>query len=433
MPPAPDAGQSRREDAGQSRRDDAGQPRPHGAGRRAVEVFLAFLRLGLSSFGGPVAHLGYFRTEFVERRRWLDDRDYSDLVALCQFLPGPASSQVGIGLGLSRAGWAGALAAWCGFTLPSAFALVLFAWGIGHYAGLAASGAVHGLKVVAVAVVAQAVWGMSRSLCPDRPRAAIAIGAALLTLLLPTALAQVGAIVVAGLVGWRWLALPAAAPAGHRGYGVSARAGAIAIAIFLALLVALPVWAAASGSAFVALLDGFYRAGALVFGGGHVVLPLLQSAVVPAGFADAETFIAGYGAAQAVPGPLFTFAAFLGTVAQAPDAASAGWGAGWIGGWRGGLAMLVAIFVPAFLLVVGALPFWEAMRRRPGIQSTMAGINAGVVGILLAALYDPVWTSAIRSREDFALALAAFGLLVWAKASPLLVVALAAAGGWLIG
>ncbi|WP_225879105.1 chromate efflux transporter [Zeimonas arvi] len=407
--------------------------------RHAASVFLVFLRLGLTSFGGPVAHLGYFRNEFVERRRWLDDHDYSDLVALCQFLPGPASSQVGIAIGLSRAGWLGALAAWCGFTLPSAFALILFGWGIAQHGWLATSGVVHGLKLAAVAVVAQAVWGMARSLCPDAPRTGIAIGAALLTLLLPNALSQVGAILVAGLVGWRWLAMPAAEAAEHRGYGVSKRAGAMAIAAFLSLLVLLPIWAGVSGSAFATLVDGFYRAGALVFGGGHVVLPLLQSAVVPGGFVDPEAFTAGYGAAQAVPGPLFTFAAYLGAVAQAPVAEAglaaesvAGSGNGWIGGWRGGLAMLVAIFLPAFLLVVAALPFWEALRRRASIRSAMAGVNAGVVGILLAALYDPVWTSAVHSREDFALALAAFGLLVYAKASPIAVVAFAALGGAMI-
>jgi len=404
---------------------------------RTVEVFLAFLRLGLTSFGGPVAHLGYFRNEFVERRRWLDDHDYSDLVALCQFLPGPASSQVGIALGLSRAGWPGALAAWS--RLHAALGLrARWLVRVGQSRGTPSSpprASSHGLKLAAVAVVAQAVWGMARSLCPDRPRAGIAIGAALLTLLLPSALAQVGAIVVAGFVGWRQLSAPDSAPAAHRSYGVSKRAGALAIAAFLALLVVLPLWASASGSAFATLVDGFYRAGALVFGGGHVVLPLLQSAVVSGGFVDAETFTAGYGAAQAVPGPLFTFAAYLGAVAQAPVAEAAGSAAGqaaaWIGGWRGGVSMLVAIFVPAFLLVVGALPFWEALRRRAGIRSAVAGVNAGVVGILLAALYDPVWTSAVHSRADFALALAAFGLLVRARASPVVVVALAALAGWL--
>lgn len=396
-----------------------------------VEVFLAFLRLGLISFGGPVAHLGYFRNEFVVRRRWLGEHDYSDLVALCQFLPGPASSQVGIALGLSRAGWAGALAAWLGFTLPSALALIAFAYGIARYGDLASSGAVHGLKVVAVAVVAQAVWGMARTLCPDRARAAIALGAALVTLLLPTSLAQIGALLVAALIGWLWLETTAQPVVEHQGYRVSRGTGTAALILFAALLIGLPVWAAASGWPVARLMDGFYRAGALVFGGGHVVLPLLQSAVVPGGFVDNQTFLAGYGAAQAVPGPLFTFAAYLGAVMHlAPDATPGAPLDGLIGGWRGGLLMLGTIFLPAFLLVAGALPFWDALRRRVGIRSTMAGVNAGVVGILLSALYDPVWTNAIHSRSDFALALAAFGLLVYARVSPPAVVALAAMAGW---
>jgi chromate transporter len=330
---------------------------------------------------------------------------------------------VGIALGLSRAGWPGALAARCGFTLPSAFALILFGWGIAQHGWLATSGVVHGLKLAAVAVVAQAVWGMARSLCPDRPRAAMAIGAALLTLLLPNALSQVGAILVAGLVGWRWLAVAEAATAEHRGYGVSRRAGALAIAAFLALLVLLPVWAGVSGSPFVALLDGFYRAGALVFGGGHVVLPLLQAGVVPPGWVGNDAFLAGYGAAQAVPGPLFTFAAFLGAAMPAPA-----------GGWFGGIVLLLAIFLPAFLLVAGTLPYWESLRRRAAVQRAMGGINAAVVGILGAALHDPVWTSAIHGNADFALALAAYGLLTFGRMSPVFVVALAAlAGGLLAG
>jgi chromate transporter len=390
-------------------------PRPG----NVLEVLLAFFRLGLTSFGGPVAHLGYFRTEFVERRRWLDDRSYSDLVALCQFLPGPASSQVGMALGLSRAGWLGALMAWVGFTLPSALALVVFAYGIAHRGDLAGSGAVQGLKVVAVAVVAQAVWGMAKSLCPDRFRAGLAIFAALLTLVLPSALGQVGAILLCGLIGWRLLELPHQQPSAHRGYGVSRRAGVVALALFAVLLVGLPLVAQATGSVLWTLIDGFYRAGALVFGGGHVVLPLLQSTVVPTGVVSNADFLAGYGAAQAVPGPLFTFAAFLGAVMSGP-----------LSGWVGGLVFLVVIFVPAFLLVVGALPFWDALRQRDGIQATMAGVNAGVVGILLSALYDPVWTSAIHGRVEFGLGLAAFGLLVYARVSPLLVVALSAAAGW---
>ncbi len=398
---------------------DAGTPTEPPRRGSALEVLLVFLKLGLTSFGGPVAHLGYFRTEFVERRRWLDDKSYGDLVALCQFLPGPASSQVGMALGLRRAGWAGALAAWMGFTLASAIALILFAYGVAEGPALAASGAVHGLKVVAVAVVAQAVWGMAKSLCPDRLRAGIAIVAALVVLAVPTAAGQVGAIVLGGLVG-RWaLQLGHMAPATHQDYGIRRRTGALLLALFAALLLLLPVLAASHSTPWLQATAVFYRAGALVFGGGHVVLPLLQAGVVPPGWIDNNTFLAGYGAAQAVPGPLFTFAAYLGAAMPPP-----------LGGWAGGLALLVVIFVPAFLLVAGALPFWEAMRQRDGVQRAMGGINAAVVGVLAAALYDPVWTSAIHSRADFGLALAAFGLLVYARLSPVLVVALAAAAGW---
>ena len=386
-----------------------------------LEVFLAFLKLGLTSFGGPVAHLGYLRTEFVERRKWLDDKSYSDLVALCQFLPGPASSQVGIALGLGRAGWGGALAAWLGFTLPSAVALILFAAGVTHWAGLAQSGAVHGLKVVAVAVVAQAVWGMAKSLCPDRLRAGVAIVAALLVLAVPSAMGQIAAIVAGGVVG-RWALPPGHLPAAqHHDHGVSKATGAALLGLFAALLIALPMLAAATDWPPLSVIASFYRSGALVFGGGHVVLPLLQAGVVPTGLVSNDVFLAGYGAAQAVPGPLFTFAAFLGAAMQGP-----------FGGWLGGGALLLAIFLPAFLLVVGALPFWETLRQRDGVQRAMAGVNAAVVGVLLAALYDPVWTSAIHSKADFGLALAAFGLLVYARLSPVWVVGLAAVAGWLL-
>lgn len=398
-------------------------PAPAQAPQRgtALEVLLAFLQLGLTSFGGPIAHLAYFRTEFVERRRWLDERSYGDLVALCQFLPGPASSQVGMALGLRRAGWAGALAAWLGFTLPSALALILFAYGVAEWAGLAALGVLHGLKVAAVAVVAQALWGMARSLCPDRLRAGIAIGAALGVLLLPTAAGQLAVILLGGLVG-RWaLRLQPLPPATHQDYGVRRRTGACLLLLCAALLVLLPLLAAAWPSAWLAAVAVFYQAGALVFGGGHVVLPLLQAGVVPPGWVSNEAFLAGYGAAQAVPGPLFTFAAYLGAAMPAP-----------LGGWLGGLALLAVIFVPAFLLLAGALPFWEALRQREAVQRAMAGINAAVVGLLAAALYDPVWASAIHSRADFGLALAAFGLLVHARLSPVLVVLLAAAAGWLM-
>jgi chromate transporter len=387
----------------------------------AWSVFLVFLRLGLSSFGGPVAHLGYFRAEFVERRKWLDDRSFTDLVALCQFLPGPASSQVGIAVGLTRAGWAGSLAAWLGFTMPSALLLIAFAYGIARYGALAQSSAVHGLKVVAVAVVAQAVWGMAKSLCPDRPRAGLAIAAALLTLALPGAWGQIGAIVLSALAGLGLLHLPAEAAAPHQPCGVSRRAGTLALALFFLLLAGLPLLAAALASPLLHLVDGFYRAGALVFGGGHVVLPLLQATVVPSGAVSNADFLAGYGAAQAVPGPLFTFAAYLGTVIAGP------WPA-----WVGGLVFLVAIFVPAYLLVAGALPFWDTLRQRTRVRAAMAGVNAGVVGILLSALYDPVWTSAIHTRADFGLALAAFGLLVYARVSPFVVVLATAAGAWLL-
>ncbi|MBI5721318.1 MAG: chromate efflux transporter [Burkholderiales bacterium] len=400
--------------------DQEARPAAEPASRDSpLEVLLVFLKLGLTSFGGPVAHLGYFRTEFVERRKWLDDKSYSDLVALCQFLPGPASSQVGIALGLGRAGGLGALAAWAGFTLPSAIALIGFAFGVGQWSALASSGAVHGLKVVAVAVVAQAVWGMAKSLCPDRLRAGLAVAAALLVLAIPTAVGQVAAIAFGGLVG-RWaLQLGHLPPAQHRNYGVPRRAGAALLLLFAALLVVLPALAATAGSVVLSAVSVFYQAGALVFGGGHVVLPLLQAGVVPPGWVGNDAFLAGYGAAQAVPGPLFTFAAYLGAVMPSP-----------LGGWVGGIALLLAVFAPAFLLVVGALPFWELLRQRDGVQRAMGGINAAVVGVLGAALYDPVWTSAIRSRADFGLTLAAFGLLVYGRVPPVFVVIAAAMGGW---
>jgi chromate transporter len=385
------------------------------------EVFVLFLRLGLTSFGGPVAHLGYFRGEFVERRKWLDEHAYSDIVALSQFLPGPASSKVGMTIGLMRAGWGGMLAAWVAFTLPSAVLLILFGIGLARYGAVADSGVVHGLKIVAVAIVAQAVWGMAKSLCPDRPRAMLAIAATLLVLTLPTALSQVGAIVACGLVGATLLKLPPRPLPSTMVLNVTRRAGFIAIALFFLLLIGLPLAASMSGDTLLTQFAGFYRSGALVFGGGHVVLPLLQSTAVGSGMVTNADFLAGYGAAQAVPGPLFTFAAFLGTVSSGP-----------LAGWAGGLLMLVAIFLPAALLVVAALPFWQLLKTRPGVQNAVAGINAGVVGILLAALYNPVWTSAIGSPRDFGLALLCFALLVVMRWSPLIVVAIAAGGGWLL-
>ncbi|SAL86938.1 chromate transport protein [Caballeronia arvi] len=382
-------------------------------------MFATFLKLGLTSFGGPVAHLGYFRAEFVTRRKWLDDASYTDLVALCQFLPGPASSQVGIAIGFGRAGWLGALAAWAGFTLPSAAALIVLAFGMARWAQLAQSGAVHGLKIAAVAIVAQAVVGMKASLCPDRPTSGIAVSAALIALSIPSAIGQLTAIALGGVVGWQMLPLKHLAPAQHRRYEISRTQGMILLTAFACLLLLLPGLASLTGMQWVKAAAVFYRSGALVFGGGHVVLPLLQASVVPPGWVANDVFLAGYGAAQAVPGPLFTFAAFLGAVMPSP-----------LGGWQGGLAMLGAMFLPAFLLVLGALPFWETLRQRDAIQRAMRGVNAAVVGILGAALYDPVWTSAVHSRSDVGLALAALGLLMVGRVSPVFVVALTAVGGF---
>ncbi len=390
--------------------------------RRAWPVFLVFLRLGLTSFGGPIAHIGYFRDEFVTRRRWLTERSYADLVALCQFLPGPASSQVGMALGLSRAGYAGALAAWAGFTLPSALALILLALGISRYGGYVPPGALHGLKVVAVAVVAQAVWGMARNLCPDALRVAIMAIAACGVLLVPSALGQVGVIAAAGIAGV--LLCKPAPTAEHDPLPItlSQRGGAVWLSVFFALLVGLPILTQLLPSRTVAMVDAFYRAGSLVFGGGHVVLPLLQAAVVPSGWVNNEAFLAGYGATQAVPGPLFTFAAFLGaSMNNTPT------------GWAGGMICLVAIFTPSFLLVAGALPFWERLRRNLRTQAALAGVNAAVVGLLLAALYQPVWTSAIHRPQDFCLALVALVALMFWKLPPWLVVAGTGAAGWLLG
>lgn len=386
------------------------------------DVLMVFLRLGLTSFGGPVAHLGYFHGEFVARRKWLDEKSYADLVALCQFLPGPASSQVGIAVGLMRAGLAGALAAWVGFTLPSAIALVLFAYGVETFGGALGSGWLHGLKVVAVAVVAQAVLGMMRSLAPDRERATLAAAAAVIVLAIPSAWGQVGAIVLGGVAGVVLFKDTASDDHASLPLTVSRATGAWILAIFFLLLIGLPLLAAAAPSHALQMFEAFYRAGSLVFGGGHVVLPLLQASVVPPGWVTNDAFLAGYGAAQAVPGPLFTFAAYLGAV-MGPQP----------NGWLGAALGLVAIFLPSFFLVVGALPFWEQLRRRPAAQAALRGVNAAVVGLLLAALYDPVWTAGIARGADFALAIAAFLLLFMWKAPPWLVVILSAAGGAAIG
>jgi chromate transporter len=402
--------------------DPTPESQAHIAERRSVgEIFLVFLRLGLTSFGGPIAHLGYFRDEFVQRRKWLDDRTYADLVALCQFTPGAASSKAGIGIGFMMGGLPGALASWLAFTFPSALALVLFAYGVTAYSEFLDSGFLHGLKVVAVAVVALAVWGMARNLCPDAPRATLAVGAALVFTAWPTSFGQIAAIVAGGVIGLAFLKDTRDGAHAPMPAGWSRSAGALALGLFFLLLFGLPVLTVLVPNQALALFDSFFRSGSLVFGGGHVVLPLLQSEVVPPGWVTNDTFLAGYGAAQAVPGPLFTFSGYLGVVmGPAPN------------GLAGAAIALVAIFLPSFLLTVGALPFWDRLRRVQAIRSALIGVNAAVVGLLLAALYDPVWTSAIASPADFALALAAFALLALWKVPPWLVVLLTALGGWAI-
>lgn len=387
----------------------------------AWAIFLVFLRLGLTSFGGPVAHLGYFREEFVHRRRWLDEQGYADLVALCQFLPGPASSQVGIAIGLLRGGYRGSLAAWTGFTLPSAIALMLFALGISRWGDGLPDGLLHGPKIVAVAVVAQAVWGMARNLCTDGLRISIALASACMVLLVAGVWTQLVVIVAAGLVGLLLFSPgdgPGLTPFRPR---IGRRTGALALLLFFTLLLILPVLAGATTSHALALLDSFYRAGSLVFGGGHVVLPLLQAEVVPPAWVSNDTFLAGYGAAQAVPGPLFTFSAFLGASMDSGK-----------GGLVNALICLVAVFIPSFLLVYGALPFWDRLRVNRHMQAALIAVNAAVVGLLLAALYDPVWTSAIFGPRDFALAMVALAaLMVW-KLPPWLVVLCGGIAGWLL-
>ncbi|BAU90006.1 chromate transporter [Methylorubrum populi] len=388
--------------------------RPGGVG----EVFLVFLRLGLTSFGGPIAHLGYFRQALVTRRRWIDEAGYADLVALCQFLPGPASSQVGFALGVLRGGGLlGGLAAWTAFTLPSALLLLAFAYGASALSGPVAEGLIHGLKLVAVAVVAQAVWGMARSLAPDRSRASLALGALLLTVFAPTALSQILAIALGAAAGLVLCRSDDGPGSGPRAVPVSRRAGALAGTVFLLLLIGLPVLAQELGSHALAVSDAFYRSGAFVFGGGHVVLPLLRSAVVEPGWVSPDRFLAGYGAAQAVPGPLFTVAAYLGAVAEpGPN------------GLPGAALALAAIFLPGLLLVYAALPFWDAVRARPAARAAMRGTNAAVVGILAAALYDPVWTGAVVAPRDFAIAAVAFVLLTVWRAPPWSVVVLTVLG-----
>lgn len=385
-----------------------------------AEVFGAFLKLGLTSFGGPIAHLGYFRTEFVERRRWLDDAAYADLVALCQFLPGPASSQVGFALGLMRGGWSGACAAFVGFTLPSALLLLAFAQIMPLLSGPLASGALDGLKIVAVAIVAQAVLGMARNLCPDRIRAGIAVGAVACLAIIPGVIGMLGAIALGAVAGAALIKPELGTTDRSLGMPVTPRQGIGALVVFAAMIGLLPLLA--DLSQVFAMLDGFVRAGALVFGGGHVVLPLLEAETVAQGWVSRDAFLAGYGAAQAVPGPLFTFATYLGAV-QGPGP----------NGLTGALLASLAIFAPGFLILIAALPHWAQLRSQPAARAMMRGANAAVVGVLGAALYDPVFTTAIGDLGDLALALACLVLLMLWRSPPWLVVLGAAGAGAALG
>ncbi len=379
-----------------------------------AEVFWVFLRLGLTSFGGPVAHLAYFREAFVQRRRWLSDEAYADLVALCQFLPGPGSSQVSMVIGLRRAGWSGLLAAWVAFTLPSAILLVAFAYGVAAFGDVSGAGWLDGVKAAAVAVVAQAVIQMARTLTPDLSRLVIAAVGAGVLLVVASPVTQIAVIVLGGLVGWLWLR-PDHPEAVRTLARVSHRGGVLALTAFTTLLVALPVLAAVTDDPALRLADIFYRTGALVFGGGHVVLPLLEAQTVQTGLLDGDTFLAGYGAAQAVPGPLFTFSAYLGaSMESAPN------------GVLGAAIALVAVFLPAGLLVVGVLPFWDRLRQAPAARSVVMGVNAAVVGILAAALYDPVITHGLVSPGTVAIAVAVFVSQWWSRV-PIWVAVVAAA------
>lgn len=408
MTPTPDAGIAHDRDQ-----------TPRGSVR---EVFWAFLRLGVTSFGGPIAHLGYFRDDLVARRKWMSDAAYADLVALCQFLPGPASSQVGFAMGLHRAGTLGAIAAFLAFTLPSAILMVAFAFGASLFEGVIGAGLLTGLKIVAVAIVAQAVWGMAKTLTPDARRASIAVVAAVIALVLAGSVGQVLAIVLGAAAG---LLLCRRAPASDAAdiirFPVSRTAGIVSLSLFAVILLGMPILAALAGSGTLSLFDTFFRAGALVFGGGHVVLPLLQAGVVETGWVSPEQFLAGYGAAQAMPGPLFTVSAYLGALATVGP-----------GGIPGAAIALVAIFLPGFLLLVGVLPFWNALRPRPVVQAAMRGANAAVVGILGAALYQPLFTTAIVGVGSFGLALVCFVLLVSWKLPPWAVVLVGGAGGILL-
>ncbi|UGB30388.1 chromate transporter [Metabacillus sp. B2-18] len=381
-----------------------------------LEILFISTRLGLTSFGGPVAHLGYFHNEYIRRRKWLDEKSYADLVALCQFLPGPASSQVGIGIGVMRAGVLGGIVSFIGFTLPSVIALIVFAL-ILQGIDVADAGWIHGLKIVAVAVVAHAILGMAQKLTPDLKRKTLALLALVSTLLWQTAFTQVGVILIAAFIGFLLYKENKDTDDADLQVPISKRFALVCLSLFFGLLVLLPILRETTALNWIAMFDSFYRSGSLVFGGGHVVLPLLEREFVPTGWMTEEAFLAGYGAAQAVPGPLFTFAAYLGAV---------------MNGWQGGLLATIAIFLPAFLLIFGTLPFWDTLRRNPKIKGALMGVNAAVVGILISAFYQPIWTSSILTPIDFAFAAILFTMLVYYKLSPWIIVIVGAIGGSLI-
>lgn len=386
-------------------------------GKSFIEILLVSTRLGVTSFGGPVAHLGYFYEEYVLKRKWIDEKSYADLVALCQFLPGPASSQVGIGIGIIRGGLLGGILAFIGFTAPSVIALILFAM-ILQGMELHDSGWIHGLKIVAVAVVAHAILGMAQKLAPDIHRKAIALIVLVGTLLWPTVYTQVGLILIAGAAGLLiYKKHEVEKEVSTFDFPISKRFAIGCLGLFFGLLILLPVLREVTSIHWIALFDSFYRSGSLVFGGGHVVLPLLEREFVPTGWLSKEDFLSGYGATQAVPGPLFTFAAYIGAV---------------INGWKGGILATFAIFLPAFLLVLGALPFWNILRQNPKIKGALMGVNAAVVGILIAAFYHPIWTSTILAPIDFAFAAILFSMLVYWKLPPWVIVIAGAAGGSLV-
>ncbi|MCM3763372.1 chromate transporter [Neobacillus niacini] len=387
-------------------------------GKALIEIWLVSTKLGLTSFGGPIAHLGYYHEEYVRRRKWLDEKSYADLVALCQFLPGPASSQVGIGIGVMRGGLLGGILAFLGFTAPSAIALILFALLMQGF-DVSGAGWIHGLKIVAVAVVAHAILGMAQKLTPDVTTKTIALFAVVGTLLLPGAFTQVGVILLAAAAGLFLFKNTKADQAGEPDlqFPISKRFAAACLILFFGLLFALPLLREVMASGWLAMFDSFYRSGSLVFGGGHVVLPLLEREVVPTGWLSKEEFLAGYGAAQAVPGPLFTFGSYIGGV---------------INGWQGGLIATAAIFLPAFLLVLGTLPFWNTLRRNPKIKGALVGVNAAVVGLLISAFYNPIWTSSILRPADFALAAILFSMLAYWKLPPWVVVVAGAVSGSLL-